>query len=255
MAVNWLKTGADSAKIAQQEEANAQAYKEGKGKLFRFYLKDKEEAKITFIDGDLSPEGLLLPPRYYEHSLAINGKWGNFFVCPEKTQPDAGYKCPICESGERPSLVALFTIIDHRVQKSKDGQKVYKDQKRLLVAKTVTMEMLTKIAIKRGGLAGCTFDVTRMGDTSASVGSMFDFGEKNDVTFLRSQFTKETEDPVTKAKKQETYFEAANYEDEVVFRTPDELLKMGMGSKSFSGPALSPGGANPITKSQYADKL
>ena len=45
----------------------------------------------------------------------------------------------------RPSLVALFTIIDHRqIQSTKDKTKVYKDTKKLLVAKTQTFELLNK---------------------------------------------------------------------------------------------------------------
>lgn len=253
MAVSWMKTGAASAQIAQQEEVAQQHAAESRGKAYRFFIKEKEEAKITFIDGELSPDGLLLPPRYYEHSIQIGGKWGNFFVCPEKTQPEMGYVCPLCAAGDRPSLVALFTIIDHRSFEGKNG-KVYSNQKRLLVAKTVTMEILTKIAAKRGGLAGCTFDVSRTGDNSAAVGSMFDFVEKNDVEFLKAQFTMEVEDPKTKAKQVVTYFEPLNYENEIVFRTPEDMLKLGLGKPAFAATGVAPSGQK-AGPSSYAKNL
>lgn len=254
MGVSWMKTGAASAQMAEQEKAQQEAQKESQGKLFRFYLKDKEEAKITFVDGDLNEDGLLLPPRYYEHSIQLNGKWGNFFVCPDKTMPEAGHKCPICEAGDRPSLVALFTIIDHRSYKSEKTGKTYQHQKRLLVAKSQTMELLTKMAIKRGGLAGCTFDVSRMGEQSAAVGSIFDFVDKNPVEALMKEFQIEIEDPKTKQKFTETYFTPADYEQEIIFRTPEELLKLGVGNKPV-GMGMNPGGAKPAGKAGYAANL
>lgn len=262
MAVSWMKTGAASAKVAEKEQAEAQVRREQQGTTWRFFLKEKEEARITFVDGDLqeSEVGLILaPPRYYEHNLQIGGKWGHTFVCPQKTMPEAGYSCPICEAGDRPSLVALFTIIDHREVKGKED-KVYKDNKRLLVAKTVTMELLTKIALKRGGLAGATFDVSRMGDNSAAVGSMFDFLEKNGLAELQAAFT-HTVTAKDGSKVVETNFTPVDYEKEIVFRTPDELVKLGVGKPIHpGGPGLNPGGSSKSGsvipgKSQYAKNL
>ena len=242
MGISWMKTGAESAKMAQQAEVEQQQQQDQKGKLWRFYLKDKEEARITFIDGEVSHDGHLIPPRYYEHSLELNGKWGNFFVCPEKTMPEAGHKCPICASGNKPSLVALFTIIDHREVKTKKGA-IIKDQKRLLVAKSVTMEMLTKIAVKRGGLAGCTFDVSRMGENSAAVGSMFDFVEKNPLELLQNTFKVEIEE--NGQKKMVTIFTPADYEQEISFKTPEELLSLGLGASKAGGYGNYGGQMNP----------
>lgn len=237
MGISWMATGAASANLAQQAEAEQEQMEASRGKLWRFFLKEGEEARITFIDGDLNHDGFLLPPRFYEHNLQINGKWGHTYVCPEKTMPDGGHKCPICASGDKPSLVALFTIIDHReIQlKSKDGKpgKIIKDQRRLLVAKPKSMEFLAKIAQKRGGLARATFDVTRMGDNSASIGSMFDFTEKNELSVLQAAFVEEVE--VNGLKQMKSYFVPADYEKEIVFRTPEELLKLGVGVKAASG--------------------
>lgn len=252
MSVKWIKTGKESEAIAKQDEKEKEQQEAQRGKLWRFFLKDKEEARITFIDGDLDENGHLSPPRFYEHNLQINGKWGNTFVCPEKSMPEEGHKCPICATGDRSSLVALFTIIDHREFKTKQG-KTMSNQKRLLVAKSISMEMLTKHAIKRGGLAGTTWDVTRMGDNSAAIGSMFDFVEKNEISFLQKQFTEVVD--ANGVKKQQTIFLPADYEKEIVFHTPEELLKLGFGTKTAGGmgTGMSPGGSS--AKHDYSSQL
>jgi hypothetical protein len=251
MAFTFLKKGAESAKLAQKAAMEAEQRKAEQGKMFRFWMKEKEEARITFVDGDLNADGHLVPPRFYEHVLFLNGSWNNQFVCPEKTNPDSNDKCPICESGERPSLVALFTVIDHRqIQSNKDKTKVYKDQKKLLVAKAQTYEMLNKHATKRGGLAGCTFDASRVGDKSASVGSMFEFVEKHDIKELQAIYMIEKIDPKTNQKTKVTNFTPANYDTEIIYRTGDELRKYlkGINDIPSSGSPAAPGGGPDYSK-------
>ena len=245
MGFTFLKTGAESAKMAQRAAAEQEQRQSERGKLFRFWMKEKEEARITFVDGELAKEGALAgyldPPRYYEHNLFLHGQWNNFFYCPEKTNPDADDKCPLCESGDKPALVALFTIIDHRtIQSTKDKTKVWKDTKKILVAKPQTFELLTKHAIKRGGLAGCTFDASRVGDKSAAVGSMFDFVEKKGITELQKLYTTERLDPKTNVKTKVTNFTPADYEKEIAYRTGEQLRKEM--DKDADVPFKSPGG-------------
>jgi hypothetical protein len=245
MALQWLKKGADSAAIAKKEEAEAQKRKDETGKMWRFYLKEKEEASITFVDGGLSPEGFLLPPRFYEHNMYLNGSWNNLFVCPEKTNPESGEKCPLCESGDRPSMVALFTVIDHRTFQSKsDSTKSFTNSPKLLAAKSITFELLNKIALKRGGLAGATFDVSRIGDKAASVGSMFDFTEKRDAEVLKKLFTKTVKDEKGQEKTVSVY-EAANYENEIEYRTGDQLRELGFGNQGVSQSTMKKSLPNP----------
>jgi hypothetical protein len=252
MAISWLKQGAASAEAAKQEAAEQEIRKQEKGKMFRFYLKQGEEAPITFIDGDLNPDGLLVPPRYFEHNLFLNGKWGNLFVCPEKTAPHLGMKCPICAGGDNPSLSALFTVIDHRTFTSKDGSKTYKDMPRLFVAKSGTMEILAKIASKRGGLAGARFDASRSNkDKSPSVGDMFDFVEKTPVAELVQKYMDEITDPATNTKKKVSRFAAADYESELVFRTTEELASL-FGTPSYGGQTQASG---PAAGADYSSQL
>ena len=232
MAVTWLSKGKQSAEIAKKEEAAAEMRKAQQGKMFRFWMKEGEEARITFVDGVLT-NGVLLPPRFYEHNLMMNGKVQTF-VCPEQSNPDGGDKCPLCESGDRPALVSLFTIIDHRSFKGADG-KVYKDTPKLLVAKPQAMEYLQKRADKFGGLAGVTFDVSRTGDKSASIGNTYDFvSQEQDLEVLRKKYTRTFKDEKGK-EVTKSVFVPANYEEEIVFHTGDELRQMGYGKPGVTG--------------------
>jgi hypothetical protein len=257
LGFTFLKTGAASAQLAKRAAAEQEQRQAEKGKLYRFWMKEKEEARITFVDGDLNAEGFLVPPRYYEHNLFLSGQWNNFYVCPEKTNPDANDKCPICESGDRPSLVALFTVIDHRqIQSTKDKSKVYKDTKKLLVAKPQTYELLNKHAIKRGGLAGCTFDASRVGDKSASVGSMFDFVEKREIADLKQLYQYEKIDPKSNAKTKVTNFTPADYEAEIVYRTGDVLRALLKGAEDVPfKEAPEKGAAGPEEAVDYSQQL
>lgn len=226
--MGWMKKGKESAALAEKEKVEAAKRKEEQGKLWRFWIKQGEETQITFVDGVLDDEGYLTPPRFYEHQILRNGNWNNYFVCPEHTMPEAGYKCPICASGDRASLVALFTVIDHSSYTAEDG-KVYKDQVRILAAKPNSFELLNNIAIKRGGLAGATFDVSRIGDKAAAIGSHFDFVGKKEIEELRKQYAYDFTDPDTGEVIKRTKFTPAKYDEEIIFRTDEELLSFGFG--------------------------
>lgn len=236
MAFSFLKTGKASTEMAKQHAKDVEAKKAQQGKLFRFWMKEGEEARITFIDGDLTEEGYLQPPRYYEHNMFENGSWNNFYLCPKMTQPDKGDTCPYCDAGDRPALVALFTIIDHRaIPSSKDKTKIWKDTKKLLVAKPQTFELLNKHALKRGGLAGATFEASRIGDKSPSAGSMFEFVEKKPVEDLKKLYMVERVDPKTNQKIKVTNFTVADYEKEIVYKTGAELAaSVGGGAQQAS---------------------
>jgi hypothetical protein len=229
-----MKQGAASAQVAQQEEAEHALRKEQQGKMFRFFLDDKEEAQITFVDGALNEQGFLVPPRFYEHGLKVNGKFQTF-VCPQKSDPDAGHQCPICEQGDRPYLLSVFTIIDHRIRKARDSDKTYQHTRRIFAAKPQTFEILNKLALKYGGLAGKTFDVSRVGDKAPAVGSMFMPIGQTDIAILQQQFMEDVlgQDGKPTGQKK-TYFVPANYEQEIVFQTEVELRQMGFG-KSMGG--------------------
>ena len=209
---SWAKTGSAANAEMEKYEKEVALTQEQNKRMWRFWLPDGEEGQLTFVDGALSPDGGLDFFMYYEHNLMLNGKWGNTFVCTKDMEP-----CPICAAQDRPSFVGAFTVIDHREYKTKDG-KVYKDMPKLFIAKKETIKQLQMLGVKRGGLAGCTFDVARTGDKSPSVGSMFDFIEKNSVEDLQKKYVRKNEKGVV-----ETFFLPADYEKECQYRTADEL--------------------------------
>lgn len=238
---SFLMKGAAAKQAMAHEEAKAEMAKQEAGKLFRFWLPEDAERQITFLDGEVDSEGMLDIPMYYEHQVKVNGNWTNF-PCTQETQ---GF-CPICNKGEsKSSLVGIMTIIDHtpyKVESGKNAGKVYENTKRLFVPKKITVMQLSKIAVKRGGLTGCTFDVSRSGDKSASVGSQFDFVSKASLSEIAQKYGLEPD-----------YVQPANYDEEIVYRTPEELVELGVG-KPMNGPGFDKKTGGP-SKSSLSDQM
>jgi hypothetical protein len=206
-----MKKGQEAHKAFAEEEAKAEAKAAQSQQVRRFWMPPNGEASLTFLDGDLDADGALDIPMYREHQVFMNGNWRNWFVCIADDEV-----CPICQSNLESDLVGVFTVIDHSEFTSKKSGKVFKDQKRLFVAKRNTLKILQKIATKRKGLAGATFDVSRSGDKVAAVGDMFDFTEKRTLKAIKALY----EDA-----------EVVNYEEEIKYLSRDELLKLGFGAE------------------------
>ncbi|CAA2141444.1 hypothetical protein [Hyphomicrobium sp. ghe19] len=217
--VGFLKKGAAAKEAFSNEEAKAEMAKAELGKMWRFRMQDGQDRRITFLDGDLDAEGMLDVNMFYEHTIRINGNWQNF-ICTAET--DTSQPCPLCESGDRPSFVAVMTVIDHSehtIEKGPNAGKVIKNQRRLFVCKRNTIKQLTKLAAKRGGLAGCTFDVSRTGEKEPAVGNQFDFVEKfESYDEIAAKYGLELDD-----------VQPANYAEELKYRSPEELIELGVG--------------------------
>jgi hypothetical protein len=221
MTVKWSPTGDSSKKLQQQFEQEKQMQEAQQGKMWRFWLNKGEEGQFTFVDGVVDSQGFLEAPRFWEHTCYMNGSWNNHFICPEKTMPNSGYKCPICASDNKPYFAVAFTVIDHREFKRKNGS-VASNTAKLFVAKSQTYEILAKKAAKYEGLAGVRFEASRMGDKSPAVGSMFEYVAKHPVAELKKLYQKEV--VIGASKQQVTAFEPADYEKEFEFFTPEELI-------------------------------
>ena len=217
--VIWMKKGADAKKAFAHEETKAEERKAEQGKMWRFFVTPDRDAKITFLDGKLDAEGMLDVMVYYEHRIRINGEWHNY-VCTGEV--DQSQPCPICEKGDKPAFVGVMTVIDHTVHTIKNGPnagKTIANTRKLFVAKRTTIKALTKLAVKRGGLAGCSFDVSRSGDKTPAVGETFDFTEKfTKLQAIADKYDLKLED-----------VQPANYEDEISYRTPEQLIELGVG--------------------------
>jgi len=239
---SFLKTGAARAAAFQAEEAKAEMREKQFAAGKRFYIKagDTEDHCITFLDGNLADDGSLDTPVFYEHFLMVGQKPMQFGVDTDDG-PD-----PIVESGGRePYLCQIFTVIDHTGFADKKGNQ-HKHLKRLFGAKKTTIKQLNKIAAKRGGLAGLTFNVSRVGAKSPSVGDTFEiadlFGEDNYkkksrkeiATYLSTKAYKFSEQgKKVKLSKEELLglVSPADYDDVLVFHTPEDLIRMGLADK------------------------
>ena len=213
--MGFLKKGKDSQK--QMKKADEKAAKQAEGYINRFWMPNDAETKITFLDGSLDEDGMLDAPTYLEHQLNMDGSWKNWFACTGETEP-----CPICEGGDNPTLVAVLTIIDHTEWTDKKD-KIHKDEKKLFVCKRYTIKQLQKIATKRGGLAGMTFEVSRIGEKAASVGDMYDYVGKRSAAVLKKKY-----------KDNATVFD---YEEVLNYKTAEELRAIGFGSLAVGSEA------------------
>jgi hypothetical protein len=219
MAVSFLKKG----KAAHEQVASADKETEKKkaaGMVRRFWIPQEAETQITFLDGALDDDGLLETVTYWEHQLRLNGDWRNWYACTQDQEP-----CPICQgSSDTPSLVAAFTVIDHTKWVSKQDNVEHQHEPRLFICKRETFKRLQKIATKRGGLTGITFDVSRTGDKSPSVGSDFDFVEKRTLSVIKKAYDLKAADA-----------KAYDYEKVIMYRDAEELKKLGFGLISVGG--------------------
>ena len=109
MAVKWAMRGAAGAEAIAQDDKEAEKRREQNSLMWRFYVKNGEEARVTFIDGNLNEDGLLDILYYRQHNVTMNGKQYNMFVCTADVEP-----CPICATGNKTDLVGVMTVIDHR---------------------------------------------------------------------------------------------------------------------------------------------
>jgi hypothetical protein len=212
--LKFIKRGtAATAAIVKEEKRVEQKMNQ----LYGFWMKPNSDTSITFVDGNLDGEVLDIP-FIYQHHLNMNGKWGNFFICTQEVEP-----CPICEGGNTPSFVGVLTIIDHTEFQSKRDGLMKKDQIRLFYAKRDTIKQLQKLAAKRGGLAGCTFEVSRTGDKSPSTGNQFDFVDKKTPAQMKAVFGDKANQP--------------DYDKILagMFISAKDLRKMGFGSMAPVG--------------------
>lgn len=238
MAVTFLKKGQEGEEVTRKAEAEVAAKRAAaKNTVFRYWMPDEAEQQITFLDGEVDAAGRLDVPRYWEHNVFLNNSWKNWFPCTKDQEPD----CPLCET-KQPSLVYVFTIIDHREwAEKKDSSKVHHHERKLYVCKGDTYKRLSKIALKRDGLTGATFDVSRIGDKAENVGSDFDFCEKLSMKELRKKYGLKK----SGENKDSKVCAAYDYEQVLKYHTADELRAVGFGEGS-STPAVGSGDANEV---------
>jgi hypothetical protein len=213
MGITFLKKGKEAHKALQEADAAAEIRAAQRG-VRRFWVPKDGEANVTFLDGGLTSDGLLDTTSFNEHRMKINGSWRNYFPCVAQYEP-----CPLCQmDNNQPSLVSLFTVIDHGKYTDRNG-KLHQHERKLFVAKRDTIKRLQKLAAKRGGLTGWQVSISRTGDRSPEVGTDFDFIEKRDPADFVKSLKLKPEDVLP-----------FNYEEVITYYTGDELRKLGFGT-------------------------
>lgn len=159
--MDWFLRGEDAFEkarlLAEERESGAGP--------FRFFLKPGTSALVTFVDN--AGIGLL------EHNMKINGRWGNFYTCLRDFS-----ECPLCESGDKPYYVMIWTIIDHSKYVSERTGKEYKNTKKLLVAKqSVITKIRRRLSSKElnGDLTFATFSFSRDKREECATGEDIEF--------------------------------------------------------------------------------
>jgi hypothetical protein len=221
--MNFLKTGKDIHKAIETDDLRRQAAFQP----FRFYLKEDTETKATFIDGTVDGGLLYSAVAFVEHMTPRAGSKGfDNFCCTAETE-----ECPICASGDRPSLVHAFTVIDHTEWKDKDG-KLREHQRRLYVCKGDTFKRLQmkvrqpmpgSASTEPMGIAGVTFNIARIGKKSPGVGSDYDFVAKNTLLEIAVGCGMKIEE-----------VQPLDYSKAITYLTADELRKIGFGHGASS---------------------
>lgn len=220
MALSYLKRGTAAKTATEQADARTAAKKAAAGGVRRFYMRLEDERQITFLDGDFAETGLLDVPCFWEHQVQMNGRWDNWFPCLKEFEP-----CPVCEdTGKDAAFVYAFTVLNHTPWTDRDGN-VHEHEKQLYVCKRDTFKRLSHLAQNRDGLAGCTFDVVRIGDKSANVGSDFDFIEKRKPKEIMKAYGLKEEDT-----------KPFNYDEVFKEFTADDLRQLGFNAGGISGP-------------------
>ncbi len=230
-SASFMRRGAAARSEMERAKRRQKERREAVGSTRRYWMQEGEERKITFLDGGFDEDGILDVPSFYEHTVPYETRYTNIRCVARNESPIDGRteSCPICEAGDEPAYVGIFTIIEWLDEPWEDSEgKKHDYNRRLFPAKIQTMNKLqvkaTKL-VKRGdaedGLVGVTFDVSRSGGKVARVGDDFDYcGLSSHDELVESVEKPEHADPVD--------YDA---EPELVWRTAAEILEMGIGGE------------------------
>ena len=149
--------------------------------FLRFWMPEKTERKIIFLTDVVK---LII----YEHNMRLNGHWRNWCTCLKMLK----IPCPLCEAKNVSRYqVAPYSVIDLEEFTDKKGVK-HANQRRLLMAKSVTYEKLMRQHKKRQekgqSLVGAVYTVARLsGKKSCGCGDEFEFEEMVDLKDLQAE--------------------------------------------------------------------
>lgn len=170
---DWFDTGAGAIKRATSKGAS-----DNKNTPFRFFLRPETSAIVAFCDGDrISEEGepmRLDTGGYKEHEYtALDGTYRHYASCV-----GLGGGCLLCERGLMSYNAWPFTIIQVSPGwKDREGVE-HKNEKKLLISKTESMQRFLRYIQQKRGLCGTVWDAFRSSKKSYLIGDVWDFQQK-----------------------------------------------------------------------------
>lgn len=174
----YFMQGAAADEQIAKAEAMSQAARDAAGDSWRFFCPPGEERRVTFIDGDLRPDGRLNLTVWWEHRIPHMGKWLEI-MCMRMTHSDQNAPCIVCDGSAndyKPQLVCGLTVINHTPHTVVSGAnqgKIIEDRKQVFVAPKTLIGKLQSIASKEGGLKFKSFDISRVNKLDARTGDQF----------------------------------------------------------------------------------
>ena len=170
----WFKEGNEGEQFFEEEkERRKQEAATGNVKNWRFRLKKGQTGYVVFIDN--------LKFFMKEHQFYKDGNYYNYETCIE----DIEGECPLCESGNRASVVAISTVIDLTEHQKKDGTTTG-PTKKLMVLKQGGAEKFLKRQKKLDGLKYQKFEVYRSNDQKGeATGTDIDYEKEVDPEKLK----------------------------------------------------------------------
>jgi len=170
---------------------------------WRFRLPYDSEAKATFLD----------TPTFFFHEHTVkrqNGKYESVTCIKDFDH------CPLCDDNNSSYCVAA-TIIDHRTAQSKDGEKTFKNQKRLAVFKGKARQVLERrIKHQKDNIKLCMFTFAR-GNNPTECGT----GE--DIMFTKKVPAKSLAKVAPKGTKPKDFLTPIDYSEKLKPLTPEEM--------------------------------
>lgn len=151
----WMMADAESQNAALEQQRSMS----GKNRPPEMWLSDGDEKQVRFRDP--APIACL-----WRYSVKIQGKWTRY------TQPDTDNGEEDLFASElnlRPSLCAVYEVIDIAGYTSTKTGKTLKNIPRFLVVNTRLYEQLQKIGQKRGPLPGYNVEICRTGQSTQTL--------------------------------------------------------------------------------------
>lgn len=152
--MNLFKRGFDAVK---EEEKRREEYQKNKAGIYRLYVKEGD-APIVFLTEE--------PVNFYEHNVKNTRNGKTYFDSVMCT----GDKCPLCDTGDRPSFKSAWLVLDLRPYEYEDNgkKKTIERQLKLYVVGTKTAGIIQRKS-QRYGLAGIKYYLERIGkDTNTT---------------------------------------------------------------------------------------